>query len=67
MIHASRSKPTIFRREFCHMQFQKTNSWFSIVLDTQRQMFVATDKLHPELFAEGVTIEDAVANLKTQA
>lgn len=49
------------------MQFQKTNSWFSIVLDTQRQMFVATDKLHPELFAEGVTIEDAVANLQTQA
>ncbi|WP_072539809.1 hypothetical protein [Lactiplantibacillus plantarum] len=49
------------------MQFQKTNSWFSIVLDTQRQMFVATDKLHPELFTEGVTIEDAVANLQTQA
>lgn len=49
------------------MRFQTTNSWFSIVLDTQRQLFVATDKLHPELSAEGVTIEDAVANLKTQA
>ncbi|MFB9768893.1 hypothetical protein [Lactiplantibacillus modestisalitolerans] len=49
------------------MQFQKTNSWFSIVLDTQRQLFVATDKQHPEVSAEGITIEDAVANLKTQA
>ncbi|VDG17838.1 hypothetical protein [Lactiplantibacillus mudanjiangensis] len=49
------------------MRFQTTDSWFSVVLDTQRQLFVATDKLHPELRAEGVTIEDAVANLKTQA
>ncbi|WP_156404093.1 hypothetical protein [Lactiplantibacillus fabifermentans] len=48
------------------MRFQTTNSWFTIVLDTKRQLFVATDKLHPELRTEGVTIEDAVANLKTQ-
>ena len=49
------------------MQFQKTNSWFSIVLDTHRQIFVATDKLHPELFADGLTIDDAVATFHTPA
>lgn len=44
------------------MQFT-TNNWYTIALDTDRQLFIATDKVHPELFATGITIEDAVAQL----
>ncbi|GEP19034.1 hypothetical protein [Pediococcus argentinicus] len=48
------------------MQFKKfSTAWYSIALDTEKQVFIANDKTRPEFEATGITIEDAVHNLET--
>ncbi|GEL14925.1 hypothetical protein [Pediococcus cellicola] len=42
-----------------------SNNWFTIALDTEKQVFIAGDKLNPAYEATGITIESAVQNLKT--
>ncbi|MDN5575682.1 MAG: hypothetical protein L0G32_06855 [Pediococcus sp.] len=48
------------------MTFEKySNNWFTIALDTEKQVFIANDKTDPNFEATGITIESAVQNLKT--
>ncbi|WP_412989775.1 hypothetical protein ACLJJ6_01885 [Pediococcus siamensis] len=42
-----------------------SHNWFTIALDTEKQIFIANDKTNPEFEATGITIESAVQNLKT--
>ncbi|MFD0896975.1 hypothetical protein [Loigolactobacillus binensis] len=44
-----------------------SNSWYRISLDTDKQIFYATSKQHPEQVASGVTIDEAVRKLALQA
>ncbi|KAF0470447.1 hypothetical protein GBP40_03415 [Pediococcus acidilactici] len=45
------------------MQFKKySTAWYSIALDTEKQVFIANDKAQPEFQATGVTIEEAIQN-----
>jgi hypothetical protein len=47
------------------MQFKKySTEWYSVALDTENQIFIASDKAQPELEATGITIEEAVNNLQ---
>ena len=48
------------------MQFKKySTAWYSIALDTEKQVFLANDKAQPEFQATGVTIEEAIQNLQS--
>ena len=48
------------------MQFKKySTAWYSIALDTEKQIFIANDKAQPEFQATGVTIEEAIQNLQS--
>ncbi|GAC46122.1 hypothetical protein PLO_1594 [Pediococcus acidilactici NGRI 0510Q] len=48
------------------MQFKKySTAWYSIALDTEKQVFIANDKAQPEFQATGVTIEEAIQNLQS--
>ena len=48
------------------MQFKKyRTAWYSIALDTEKQVFIANDKAQPEFQATGVTIEEAIQNLQS--
>ena len=48
------------------MQFKKySTAWYSIALDTEKQVFITNDKAQPEFQATGVTIEEAIQNLQS--
>ena len=48
------------------MQFKKySTAWYSIALDTEKQVFIANDKAQPEFQATGVTIEEAIQKLQS--
>ncbi|KRL05664.1 hypothetical protein [Liquorilactobacillus oeni] len=47
------------------MNFGSYNKkWYSIGLNTDKQLFIARSKERPELFAESITIQQAIAKLE---
>ncbi|KRL97027.1 hypothetical protein [Liquorilactobacillus satsumensis] len=47
------------------MNFGSYNKkWYSIELNTEKQLFIARSKERPDLFTEDITIQKAIAKLE---